>query len=63
MGTFEDLRTLAQDFIVPEFKEMAARVSAVEKNVDRLEKHMERRFNEVETKINQLIVFNEAKTF
>jgi len=48
MSVVEDVRTVVQDFLAPELRELKARVEALEKRMDDRFEHVERSFEHVE---------------
>jgi capsule polysaccharide export protein KpsE/RkpR len=45
MSVVEDVRTVIQDFLAPELRELKARVEALEKRMDDRFKHVDDRFD------------------
>ena len=54
MSVVEDVRTVIQDFLAPELRELKARVEALEDKVDANERRAERRHDEVLSAIRQI---------
>jgi len=54
MSVVEDVRTVLQDFLAPELRELKARVEALEDKVDANERRAERRHDEVLSAIRQI---------
>jgi hypothetical protein len=54
MSVVEDVRTVIQDFLAPELRELKARVDALEKRMDDRFDHVERRHEEILSAIRQL---------
>ena len=48
MSVVEDVRTVVQDFLAPELRELKARVDALEKRMDDRFKHVDERFDAAE---------------
>jgi uncharacterized protein YhaN len=48
MSVVEDVRTVVQDFIAPELRELKARVDALEKSMNERFGHVDERFNHAE---------------
>jgi outer membrane murein-binding lipoprotein Lpp len=48
MSVVEDVRTVVQDFLAPELRELKARVDALEKRMDDRFKHVDERFDHAE---------------
>ena len=48
MSVVEDVRTVVQDFLAPELRELKARVEALEKRMDDRFEHVERSFGLME---------------
>ena len=48
MSVVEDVRTVVQDFLAPELRELKARVEALEKRMNDRFEHVEQRFEQVE---------------
>jgi uncharacterized iron-regulated protein len=54
MSVVEDVRTVIQDFLAPELRELKARVDALEKRMDDRFDHVEQRFKHMEHRIDQV---------
>jgi hypothetical protein len=48
MSVVEDIRTVVQDFLAPELRELKSRVEALEKRMDDRFKHVDDRFEHAE---------------
>ena len=46
MSVIEDTRKVAQDFLAPELKGIAARLDALERHLDDLDRRVEKRFDD-----------------
>jgi tetrahydromethanopterin S-methyltransferase subunit G len=54
MSVVEDVRTVVQDFLAPELRELKARVDALEKRMDDRFNQMADRFGQIDSRFGQV---------
>ena len=61
MGAIDDTRKVLQDFLAPELREIRARLEALEKQVEGVDRRAEKRHDEVMSAIGRIVDYTEVR--